>query len=130
MTGTGFVRTVVTANVVIVAMLLPVTWYFGSASLAAGTAAGGVLGLVNFVAIAWLLKRLMGGPTSKSKAVYGLLLGGKFLVLVTAILVMARVFGLDTLGVAIGYSGMVLALLAGGFRYAVSQGDGNGNEGT
>lgn len=130
MTGAGFVRAVVMANVAILALLLPLCGYLGGGSLAAGAAAGGLVGLGNFVAIAWLLRRLMGGPASRSKAVYGLLLGGKFLVLVMAIYLMARVFGLDAVGVAVGYSAMVLALLVGGFRYAVSQGDGNGNEGT
>lgn len=130
MTGAAFVRVVMMANLVILAALVPLTWFLGGASLAAGTAAGGVVGVGNFVAIAWLLRRLMGGPASRSKAVYGLLLGGKFLVLITAIYVMAGVFGLDAVGVAIGYSAMVLALLVGGFRYAVSQGDGNGDEGT
>lgn len=133
MTAEGFIRFVLVANVVAVLAVLPLAWLLGGTPAMVGAAAGGALGIANFAAVAWLLGRLLKGPAARAKPAYGLLLGGKFLVLAALIFFMVRVLGLDSVGVALGYSSMVLALLAGGFRYAVTPeppGDGDGDVGS
>ena len=129
MTGDQFIRFVVAVNVGVAVLAAGVAWLLGSTALGIGAASGGALGVANFYLVAWLVRRMI-RPATGWKGIYGVMLAGKFFLLLVILWLAINVLGLDPVGFVLGYSAMVVALLIGGFAYATrTDAAGSGDEG-
>ncbi len=73
--------------------------------------------------------RLLNAPESV-RSIYALLLAVKFAVILGVISLLIYGLGIDGLGLVVGYSTMILALLVGAVRYAgLQDADGSQDEG-
>jgi hypothetical protein len=116
--GSEFMRSVLWANAIVLALTLPVAWLLAGWPAVTAAFVGGALGFLNIFGIGWLVRRLMNGPMPTSKVVYALALGAKFILLATSVFIAIRVLNLHALGFILGFSSMVLALGIGAFQYA------------
>ena len=122
----AFIRLVVGINLVILLAVIPLVRSLGGSDMAVGAGAGGLVGVANFVAVAWLIGQLLTGSES-TRSVYGLLLAVKFAMILGVVAVLVRGFNIHGMGLVVGYSTMLLALLAGAARYAAVQ-DADGSQ--
>ncbi|HIA04265.1 MAG TPA: hypothetical protein EYN06_08450 [Myxococcales bacterium] len=120
MSNSAFVRLQVRINVIALLVALPIAWWVGGEAVTVATLAGGLLGMGNFVVGAWLIQRVILGPAAQSKALFGVMLAGKFGVLVLLAFVAIYILELDAVGFALGLSTMVVALFVAGFLFSSS----------
>jgi hypothetical protein len=114
----SFVRSALTANVILVLMVAPVAWWIGGIPVLIGALLGGMVGMMNLYAMSWLLHRIIGGDTTTGyKTRYAVMLAGKFMAVLVVILIAVVFIGLDALGFLLGLSTMVVSLFVGGFAY-------------
>jgi len=116
--STDFVRFALMLNALAVAGVLPLAWWLGGNSSLIAALVGGVLGMANFGAAAWSVKRLISASAEGRQALYGLLIVAKLTVLLVVVFVCIRYLLLEPAGFSLGYSAMVLALLIAGFVYS------------
>ncbi len=98
---------------VLVSLLAGLVWGFGREALAASS--GGLLAVANWLALRWLVLRLLGAkPGNRSgrrKVLLALLFAAKIVVLLGAVWALIRWGACAPLPLAFGYSSLVLGLL-------------------
>lgn len=78
--------------------------------------AAGAASFLDLLVILLAIGKLAGGPV-RGRLFYSIALGVKFPVLIAAVYLMVVVLALDTLGLIIGFSTLVLTILYASFRY-------------
>ena len=96
---------------------------FGATGLAGGVAAGGALSIANFYLLRKLSRALLRATHPPKQLLLGLLMATKFLLMGAALFVMIRYVRLDAIGMLVGVSLVVLAILIGGFKFATTPSD-------
>lgn len=91
--------------------------------LAAGVAAGGTLGIANFYLLRKLSRALLRATRPPTQMLLGVVMATKFLVVGAALLLMIRYARLDAIGMLVGVSLVVLAIIIGGFRLSTTATD-------
>jgi len=97
---------------VLVSLVAALVWGFGREAL--GTSAGGLLAVANWLALRWLVGRLLGvrrGGGGRRTVLLALLFAAKIAVLVGAVWALIRWGALDPLPLAFGYSALVVGLI-------------------
>ena len=96
-----------------------ITLALGGERLSLGVLVGGALSVANLYALRALIGALVRAKQPPRQAMLALLLVSKFVVLGAAIFVIVTYLPLNPLGVILGVSLAVLAVLAEGFRLAL-----------
>ena len=74
---------------------------------------GDLAGLLNLAALGWLMSRLLGAASAGSKSAYGALLATKLGLFLGLLAILLWVLELPPLGVMLGFTALVVALVAG-----------------
>lgn len=98
------------ALIIIGILLIGGSLYFRSLNVSLGVLIGLIIGAINLRLIQKSVSGLLAAGRASSAGTYVAKMGALFL----AFYVLISVLGLDALGLATGYSGMILALLARG----------------
>ncbi len=117
-TATAVYDLTVVGAAVLVSLVAALLWGLGREALAAS--AGGLLAVGNWLALRWLVVRLLGARPSTSesgrrKVLLALLFAGKIVVLLGAVWALIRWGECEPLPLAFGYSALVLGLLGAAF---------------
>jgi hypothetical protein len=103
---------VVIGAAIVLSIVGVLLWGFGPEALA--TSLGGTLAVVNWLALRWLISRLLGATPvqgGRRRVVLAVLVGLKLAVLIGAIWALVRWAALEPLPLALGYSALVVGLL-------------------
>lgn len=117
-TATAVYDLTVVGAAVLLSLVAGLLWGFGRAALAAS--AGGLLAVANWLALRWLVVRLLGARPSGSgrrKVLLALLFAAKLVVIIGAVWAFIRWGAFEPLPLAFGYSSLVLGLLGAAFLW-------------
>jgi hypothetical protein len=119
-TATAVYDLTVVGAAVLLSLVAGLLWGFGREALAAS--AGGLLAVANWLALRWLVVRLLGArpstsQTGRRKVLLALLFAAKILVLLGAVWALIRWEAFEPLPLAFGYSSLVLGLLGAAFLW-------------
>jgi len=117
-TATAVYDLTVVGAAVLLSLVAGLLWGFGRAALAAS--AGGLLAVANWLALRWLVVRLLGARPSTSgrrKVLLALLFAAKLVVIIGAVWAFIRWGAFEPLPLAFGYSSLVLGLLGAAFLW-------------
>lgn len=115
-----FLAAVERTNLVLVLIALVVTHLAAGFGLVwNGVAAGGVLGAVNWRAVAWLAGRFLAAP-KRARGFYAAVAGVKMVVLMGAVWAVLALLPVDPLGFLIGVSTLMASIFGTSFWISLS----------
>ncbi len=122
MTKSGFQGAVLSANVAILALSALAIGKWMGMPAAVAALVGNLLGVLNLLGLTWLVGKLLGTAErgGTNKGVYAAILAFKLGAFVGVMALCIKVFELDVLGMLLGFSSLVLALVAGSLYSALT----------
>lgn len=112
MTATGPFDLVVVAAALVFSLVGTALWGVGREALATGL--GGTLAVLNWLALRWLVVRLIGAkPLGRKKRnwLLGVLFAAKMAAVTVSVWALTRLAGMEPTALALGYSALVVGLL-------------------
>ncbi len=115
-----FKTTVLVADAVCLLLCVVAAWRLQGGPGVLATVVGNVVGLLNLFAMAWLIDRVVGTASSGGKSAYAGLFAFKLVAFVGVVALLLWALELQPLGLFIGFTGLIVAVLIGGFAAATA----------
>ncbi|MBI4916612.1 MAG: hypothetical protein HY825_12255 [Acidobacteria bacterium] len=120
--ATGPFDLVVVGAALVLSLVGTLLWGVGREALATGL--GGMLAVLNWLALRWLGTRLLGAPPAAGRSrrwVLGILFAVKVAVLIAVVWALTRWAALEPAALALGYSALVVGLFGAAYVWGRGQ---------
>lgn len=111
------------------ALLVAIAFLVGGPQMGVGAIAGGAFAVVNWLAMRWLGQRLM-VANPRGRTFLGILLAAKMFVSLGVVALILATRLIDPIGFVIGFSGLIVGIVAGVFLAAAGAGSAPDSKGT